>query len=270
MRLFEVVVWRNPWHGCPPARDLRARQCHAMKIHALELPAKFGDPGGQLALIRAALAREAADLVVLQECALTGYVSPELGFDLRPFAEPLEGATVGACRTLAREHGIHLVAPLIEESEGVYFNSSVVLGPGGELVAHYRKRHPWFPETWATKGTFPYPELEINGLRLTLAVCYDLHFLAEAADTLARADVLLFPSAWVDDGDTDLRAELFGALVRRFGLTVVNANWGEGEPQLPGQGRSRIVSPAGVVEAPRLPGRVSSAVAEVFPKRRSP
>src|SRR4051794_31018422 len=75
MRLFEVVVWRNPWHGCPPARDLRARQCHAMKIHALELPAKFGDPGGQLALIRAALAREAADLVVLQECALTGYVS---------------------------------------------------------------------------------------------------------------------------------------------------------------------------------------------------
>jgi predicted amidohydrolase len=242
-----------------------------MKIRALELPATFGDPRGRLTLIRGALARgEVADLVLLPECALTGYVSPELSFDLRPFAEALDGATVGAYRALALEYGIHLAAPLIEESGGEYFNSFVVFDHRGELIGHYRKRHPWFPETWATKSTLPYPDLEIGDLRLTLAICYDIHFLAEAADTLARADVLLFPSAWVDDGDSDLREDLFGALVRRFGLTVVNANWGEGEPRLPGQGRSRIVSPGGVVEAPPRPGRVSGVVAEVSAKPRSP
>ena len=239
-----------------------------MKICALEVPASFGDPRGRLADIRAALGRgDPADLVVVPECALTGYVSADLRFDLRPFAEPLEGPTSSAYRALAREHEIHFAGPLVEECQGAFFNSFVVVDPRGELVGHYRKRHPWLPETWATKGDLPYPDLQIAGLRLTLAVCYDVHFLArEAPETIAAADVVLFPSAWVDDGATDLRSGIFRTLVRRFGLTVVNANWGEGEPRLRGQGRSRIVGPGGVVEAPRLVGQVSRVVAEVLPK----
>jgi predicted amidohydrolase len=245
-----------------------------MRICALQLPASFGDPRGRLADLQAALAQgEPADLVLLPECALTGYVSAELSFDLRPFAEPLDGPTVRAYSALARKQSVHLVGPLVEESQGAFFNSFVVVSPQGELVGHYRKRHPWVPETWATRGTLPYPDLHIGGLRLTLAVCYDVHFLAtEARDTLTAADVLLFPSAWVDDGATDLRTSLFRTLVRRFGLTIVNANWGEGEPRLPGQGRSRIVGPGGAVEAPRLAGQVSRVAAEVLPKpgSRSP
>jgi predicted amidohydrolase len=243
-----------------------------MRICALEVPASFGDPRGRLADVRAAIAQgEPADLVVLPECALTGYVSPELHFDLRSFAEPLEGPTLAAYRALAREHQLHLAAPLVEESPGAVFNSFVVVDPRGELIGHYRKRHPWLPETWASRGTLAYPALQIAGLRLTLAVCYDIHFLAhEAPDTLAASDVLLFPSAWVDDGDIDLRAGFFRTLVRRFGLTVVNANWGQGEPRLPGQGRSRIVGPGGAVEAPPLTGRISSIAAEVLPKAAVP
>jgi predicted amidohydrolase len=239
-----------------------------MKICALEVPAGFGDPDGRLADIRSALEQgEPADLIVVPECALTGYVSRDLRFDLRPFAEPLEGPTLSAYRALAREHKAHFVGPLVEQCLGAFFNSFVVVDPRGELVGHYRKRHPWFPETWATKGTLPYPDLRIAGLRLTLAVCYDIHFLAsEARDTCAAADVLLFPSSWVDDGATDLRTGIFRTLVRRFGLTVVNANWGEGEPRVQGQGRSRIVGPGGAVEAPRLAGQISRVSAEVLPK----
>jgi predicted amidohydrolase len=245
-----------------------------MKICALEVPAGFGDPGGRLADVRAALERgERADLIVLPECALTGYVSPQLDFDLRPFAEPLEGPTLNAYRALARAHEAHFVGPLVEESEGAFFNSCVVVDPQGELLGHYRKRHPWFPETWASEGTLPYPDLRIGGLRLTLAVCYDVNFLArEAPDTCAAADVLLFPSSWVDEGATDLRTGIFRTLVRRFGLTVVNANWGQGDPLVPGQGRSRIVGPGGAIEAPRLDGRISRVCADVLPKSagRSP
>jgi predicted amidohydrolase len=239
-----------------------------MKICALEVPAGFGDPGGQLAAIRAAIGQGApADLVLVPECAVTGYASDDLRFDLRPFAEPLEGPTLDAYRDIAREHQLHFAGPLVEESNGVFFNTFVVVDPQGELQAHYRKRHPWFPETWATKGTLPYPDFRIAGLRLTLAVCYDIHFLArEARQSLETADVLLFPSAWVDDGATDLRTDILGGLVRRFGLTVVNANWGQGAPRLPGQGRSRIVGPGGAVEAPRLVGRVSRVAAEVQSK----
>jgi 5-aminopentanamidase len=240
-----------------------------MKICALEVPAYFGDPHGRLADIDLALAQAAApvDLVLLPECALTGYVSPDLRFDLRPFAEPLLGPTLQAYKALAREHQVHLAGPLVERGEGAFFNSFVVVDPQGELLGHYRKRHPWFPERWASKGATPYLDLAIGGLRLTLAVCYDVHFVAEeASDTLAAADVLLFPSAWVDDGAIDLRTEIFASLVRQFGLTVVNANWGPGEPRLPGQGRSRIVGPAGGIEAPPGAGRISRVVAEVLPR----
>jgi 5-aminopentanamidase len=239
-----------------------------MKICALEVPASFGDPQGRLADIAAALAGgPAADLIVVPECALTGYVSEELDFDLRPFAEPLDGPTVAAYRALARRHQVHFVGPLVEACPGAFFNTTVVVDPGGAVIGHYRKRHPWLPERWATKGTLPYPDLRIGDLRVTLAVCYDIHFLArEARDLCVAADVLLFPSAWVDDDEIDLRAEIFDSLVRRFGLTVVNANWGEGKPCLQGQGRSRIVGPGGAMEAPPLEGQVSRVDAEIGPK----
>ena len=49
-----------------------------------------------------------------------------------------------------------------------------------------------------------HPLVEIAGVKLTIAICYDVHFLAEeAADVLAAADLLVFPSAWVEEeGDT--------------------------------------------------------------------
>src|SRR5213593_3131216 len=101
-----------------------------MKICALEVPASFGDPQGRLADLRAALAQGgAADLIVVPECALTGYVSGDLSFDLRRFAEPLEGPTLSAYRLLAREHQIHFVGPLVEEHKGAFFNSFVVVDP---------------------------------------------------------------------------------------------------------------------------------------------
>jgi hypothetical protein len=55
-----------------------------------------------------------------------------------------------------------------------------------------------------------------------------------------------------------------------LGLTVVNANWGQGEPRVQGQGRSRIVGPGGAVEAPRLAGQVSRVSAEILPKPAAP
>jgi predicted amidohydrolase len=123
-----------------------------------------------------------------------------------------------------------------------------VFAPDGTRLAHYRKRHPWYPETWATPGHPPPPVFTLGGARLTLAVCYDAQFLADdAARELAEADVLLFPSAWVERHDS--RGELLGGLARRFDVAVVNANWGLGAPRVPGQGASRILGRDGEVLA---------------------
>jgi predicted amidohydrolase len=237
-----------------------------LRVAALELPARWNEPALALAEVGRLLgSAPAPDLAVLPEAALTGYVSPDLDFDLGPFAEPLTGATARALGALARAHGCHLVAPLVERLGNRTYNTTLVLSPDGALLARYRKRHPWYPETWATPGDEPPPVLELGGARVTVAVCFDVHFLAEdATRQLEDADLLVFPSAWVEDDDS--RGAILPELARRFDVAVVNANWGFGSPRVPGQGRSRILSRDGEVLAMASgPGRIDASLDGAHP-----
>ncbi|MBL8740227.1 MAG: carbon-nitrogen hydrolase family protein [Myxococcales bacterium] len=214
------------------------------RVTVLELAARFGMPDLAVSLARMALEDEApGDLVLLSECAITGYVTPTMMFDPTRFAEPLESHTLEIYRRIAGDFQTHVAGPLVEAADGRFYNAMPVVAPSGKLVAHYRKRHPWMPETWATPGDFAYPSFSIDDTVFTLAVCFDVHFLErEAPATLDATDVLLFPSAWVDEDETDAREAIFARLVRRFGISIANANWGPGSPALPGQGGSRVVT----------------------------
>lgn len=215
-----------------------------LSVRALELPARWNAADEALADVDTLLSRAPADLVVLPEASLTGYLSPRGDTDLRPFAERVGGRTTEALAGLARKHRVHLAGPLVEKDGGAFYNTTVVVTPTGEVLARYRKRHPWIVETWATAGREPTPLFEVCGVRVTIAVCYDLHFLpSESSDALRAADVLLFPSAWVED--PDLRETRFTALAKRFGVAIVNANWGVGAPRVEGQGQSMVVSARG-------------------------
>src|SRR5262249_4731408 len=107
----------------------------------------------------------------------------------------------------------------------------------------------------------------IGELTATIAICFDVHFLAdEAADALSTSDVLLFPSAWVDErAGEDARGPIFAELTRRFGVAIVNANWAPSIPRLPGQGGSRIVGRDG---RPLAVSHGGAAIASIEPRRR--
>jgi len=232
-----------------------------LRVTALELAARWNEPRLALEQVDRLLgSAPSPDLAVLPEAAVTGYVSPDLDFDLGPFAEPLTGAMAASLTALARAHRCHLVAPLIERDGDRIYNTTLVLGPDGSTLARYRKRHPWYPEAWATPGDEPPPVLQVGGARVTLAVCFDVHFLAvDAAPQLREADVLVFPSAWVEDEDS--RDSILPELARRFDVAVVNANWGVGSPRVPGQGRSRILDRHGEVLAMASgPGRIDARI----------
>lgn len=232
-----------------------------LHVAVLELPARWNEPAVVLAEADRWLASaQAPDLALLPEAAVTGYVSPERDFDLSPFAEPVDGPTANALASLARAHGCYLGGPLIERDGPSVYNAFLVFAPDGAVVAHYRKRHPWYPETWATPGNAPPPVFEVRGALVTLAVCFDAQFLADdAARELGAADVLLFPSAWVERHDS--RGALLGGLARRFGIAVVNANWGVGKPSVPGQGGSRVLGRDGAVLAmARGAGRLDARI----------
>jgi predicted amidohydrolase len=227
-----------------------------VRIAALETEHRFGDPASALDQLDALLASVGADLALCCEAALTGYVSPEGTWDLTPQAEPLDGPTRHRYADLARRHRTALVAPLIEQDGSRCYNSFLVIDAGGQLVARYRKRHPWVPETWATPGQDPYPILDTMGPTLTMATCYDVHFVShDGRAQLAVASALLFPSAWVD-GETrrDTREYILPRLARRHGIWVVNANWAFSRPRVQGQGGSMIVDPDGTIVAHASPG----------------
>jgi 5-aminopentanamidase len=216
-----------------------------IRVACLELAAAFGNPTQQLEMVSAELSkRPPCDLVVLPECALTGYVSPTFDFDLRPFAEPSRGHTYQTLSQIAAREKVALVGGFVEQSDDHFFNLTVGFSSEGAELFRYRKRHPWYPETWATASPASIPLFQLNDMTLSCAVCFDVHFLAnDSSEQLHAADALLFPSAWVDDEDT--RGVLLREVATTFHLAIVNANWGVGQPALRGQGDSMVLSARG-------------------------
>ena len=134
-------------------------------------------------LVRAAAA-DGAKLVVLPErLDIRGGAA-----DYAAGAEPLDGRPVSWARALARELGVDLVAGSVaERREGRerVSNTSVHVGPDGEMRATYRKIHMFDVEV----GGVDYRESEhseagseivlsetATGPRLGLTVCYDVRF----------------------------------------------------------------------------------------------
>ena len=123
-------------------------------------------------------------------------------------AEPLDGPTIGWARQLARELAVDLVAGSIaERREGrdKLANTSVHVGPDGELRATYRKIHMFdvvvggreYRESATEEPGDEIVTSEAGDVGLGLTVCYDLRF-PELFRILAvrGARVLTVPSAF--------------------------------------------------------------------------
>src|SRR5882762_3854911 len=113
-----------------------------MRVAAVQLNStadKARNLGAAEGLVRAAAA-DGAELVALPE--KWNLLAP--GAELVRGAEPLDGPSLTAARGWARTLGIHLLAGSISERVGdgeKPFNTSVLIGPGGENLAVYRKIH---------------------------------------------------------------------------------------------------------------------------------
>lgn len=225
-----------------------------MRLTVLQLEATWNRPFEVLARVDRLLADgPTTDLVLLPEAALTGYVSPHGSFDLGPLAEPAAGPVQKAVAAIAARYAVTLVAPSIRREGDHVYNAMIATAADGSEAFVYRKRHPWFPEEWASAGSAAPPRARLHGVLTTCFVCFDLQFaLEDCRDELEAARLLLFPSAWVDDEDS--RTPTLRELARRFDLWIGAANWAEGDVRVPGQGNSCIVAPDGRVVASRARG----------------
>ena len=209
-------------------------------------------------LVRVAAA-DGATLVLLPE----KWMVLGRGDDLQAGAEPLDGPAATWARDTARELGIDLVAGSISErvaGQDKLRNTSLHIGPDGEVRATYRKVHMFDVEVDGTAyreseheeaGDEPVLSATADGVELGLSVCYDVRF-PELYRVLAvrGARILLIPAAFTLATTREHWATLVSARAIENQCFVVAANQiGEHAPGLRSGGRSMIVDPWGVVLA---------------------
>lgn len=208
-----------------------------------------GDVEANLAVIAEA-ARDAvargARLLVTPEMFVTGY---NIGDRLAPLATADLPERIA---DIARETGIAIVAGLPEPLPGGGIANAVVLvdRDGTELL-RYRKTHLFgaLDRGLFAPGDAPSATVEIDGVRLSVLICYDVEFpetvrraALDGADAVIVSTAQMEPFAHIAERLIPVRAwenQVHVAYVNRVGI----------EGELTFVGRSSVISPDGTTIA---------------------
>jgi predicted amidohydrolase len=176
-------------------------------------------------------------------------------------AEPLDGPSIRAAQAWAHDHGIAILAgSILEEApDGAVFNTSVLIDPGGEITAVYRKMHLFdvavgghvYRESAATRpGDAPVGG-EVWGRPIGMSVCYDLRFPELYRYLSARgADILTVPAAFTaTTGAGHWEPLLRARAIENQAFVIGAGQFGTHATGMASYGHSMIVDPWGTVLA---------------------
>lgn len=253
-------------------------------ILALGQHAVTGSPKEQLTLLGAQMAEareKGADLFCTQELFLTPYFCLRQDPDSFDLAEEIsEGSPlIQSLQSLSAINNMVLVASLFEKvSEGLNYNTCVIIDADGAYLGKYRKSHipqdPGFEEKfYFTPGDSSFPVWETRAGKIGVLICWDQWF-PEAARlmALAGADLLLYPTAigWLPEEKDSLGVSQHHAwqtvmqghaIANGLHLAAVNRVGKEGETEF--WGGSFICSPYGELLAQASADKEEVLIAEL-------
>ncbi len=159
------------------------------------------------------LAKQGAELIVLQELHNGLYFCQEENVDTFDLAEPIPGPSTDFFGKIAKECQVVLVTSLFERrAPGLYHNTGVVLEKDGSIAGTYRKMHipddpAYYEKFYFTPGDQGFEPIDTSVGRLGLLICWD-QWYPEAARLMAMsgADLLIYPTA-IGTESTDSRDE---------------------------------------------------------------
>ena len=205
-------------------------------------PANFA----RLAPMIAAAAAGGARLVLLTETFSTGFAvnDPHL-------AEPEGGPSAQFLQQQAAHHGVWVCGSCPEIPAGSDpadtrpANSFVLAGPDG-TVHRYRKIHPFTfgGEDKHFRAGDQLVQVEIEGVRVSPFVCYDLRFADEFWGLAPTTDVYLVPANWPEPRRAHWMSLLQARAIENQAYVVGCNRVGEGGG-LKYVGDSRVVDPLG-------------------------
>lgn len=152
------------------------------KIALAQISCKPGDKKGNLAKFEQAAkkaAKQGADLLVLPEMSLTGYVVRDQIYEL---AERIPGPSTNLAEKISRETGVHMIFGMPElspKAQATVHNTAVLVSPKG-LVGKYHKMylptHSMFEEKRYFRPGYRTSVLDTDLGKIGLVICYDLYF----------------------------------------------------------------------------------------------
>ncbi len=212
----------------------------AIKVAAIQCYTHMGCVESNRALLLALVSEAAsngAKIIVMPECAVTGYMNPARDdvwscvatnpLYVGKFAEPVPGPSTHEFSRIASNRAVYLIVSLVEDSDGHFYNAQILLNHRGEIVAHHRKKNLWPPGdgTWATAGELPVQVVDSEYGRLGLMICYDVHVLATELAKL-HADIVLYSIGWYGPNTENWFRNIFpDRFARANHFAVIGANW---------------------------------------------
>jgi omega-amidase len=173
---------------------------HPLRVALGEYDTGWEDAPTSLARARAVIEQSAAgdaDIVVLPEMCTTGFT-----MNSAEYAEPLTGPSVLALDDMARRAGVHVLAGVATvDTIGdrcAYFNSALLFGPGGGIVAEYRKQRlfDYADEGESYSGGVAPIAVTIGGVRIALFICFDLRFPELFRRVAPEVDAIILIANW--------------------------------------------------------------------------
>ena len=186
-----------------------------MKLGAFQFPVS-GDIGKNMEKITTAMVRAASEgvrLLVLPECALTGYPPRDIPSSAEVDFARLEAAH-RELQELSDKHGINLIVGTMTRAAGGVRNTALILRPGLPPLA-YHKRALW---GWDRDNFVSGDEtgvVEIGGVRIGVRICFEVRFpeyFRELYRQHTDLNVILFYD--VTEGDSAGRYDLLRGHIR--------------------------------------------------------
>ncbi|KAI8073963.1 Nitrilase/cyanide hydratase and apolipo protein N acyltransferase [Gongronella butleri] len=169
-----------------------------LKVAAVQFECKNGDKAFNLAVMETHVQQAKADgcnVISFHECCVPGYTfASRLSYDeLLDVAEHVpDGASTVALMDMSARHGIAILAGLYEkDADGKIYNTYVCVNEH-ELVAKFRKLHPFISKYLSPGNQFAV--FDLFGWRCGILICYDNNVIEYGrATTLLGAEVLFMP-----------------------------------------------------------------------------
>ncbi len=160
----------------------------------------LGDVAANMATISRATSeasRRGVDLLIFPECFLTGYYNRER---VENVARQIDQDTFSALRAVAKSNETAILVGYYEIQRTGLYNSGLLIGADGTILANYRKRAlygDWEKSTflWGTEPVL----VELRGIVIAVLICFDIEF-PELARECARegADLIAVPTSLME------------------------------------------------------------------------